>query len=215
MAVQCCCACMQGGGNHAAESTAKKKNMNKTPQYLRRACGTKGAGGGGTGRSKRADGGPQVAQKKNHNNEEQYPQRRVTTRGKGKGNGGHGGQEGGPTTGPEGNTPRKRKGAGRGRPVLGTRMGPGKAADPVGPRHRVVGGLGKKTRDAGKRGRDRKGRVARATRRLQGTRAAWEAAQEKGAGAGRERPVLGARNGPRMDEDPVGPRHRVAGGPVG
>ena len=36
-----------------------------------------------------------------------------------------------------------------------------------------------------------------------------------GKGAGRERPVLGARNGPRMDEDPVGPRHRVAGGPVG
>ena len=32
-----------------------------------------------------------------------------------------------------------------------------------------------------------------------------------GKGAGRERPVLGARNGPRMDEDPVGPRHRVAG----
>ena len=25
----------------------------------------------------------------------------------------------------------------------------------------------------------------------------------------------GAQNGPRMDEDPVGPRHRVAGGPVG
>ena len=24
-----------------------------------------------------------------------------------------------------------------------------------------------------------------------------------------------ARNGPRMDEDPVGPRHGVAGGPVG
>ena len=37
----------------------------------------------------------------------------------------------------------------------------------------------------------------------------------KGAGAGRERPVVGARNGPRMDQDPVGPRHRVAGGPVG
>ena len=36
-----------------------------------------------------------------------------------------------------------------------------------------------------------------------------------GKGAGRERPVLGARNGPGMDEDPVGPRHRVAGGPVG
>ena len=33
---------------------------------------------------------------------------------------------------------------------------------------------------------------------------------------GREkRPVLGARNGPRMDEDPVGRRRRVAGGPVG
>ena len=27
--------------------------------------------------------------------------------------------------------------------------------------------------------------------------------------------MLGARNGSRMDEDPVGPRHRVAGGPVG
>ena len=27
--------------------------------------------------------------------------------------------------------------------------------------------------------------------------------------------MLGARNGPRMDEDPGGPRHRVAGGPVG
>ena len=27
--------------------------------------------------------------------------------------------------------------------------------------------------------------------------------------------MLGAQNGPWMDEDPVGPRHRVAGGPVG
>ena len=27
--------------------------------------------------------------------------------------------------------------------------------------------------------------------------------------------MQGARNGPRMDEDPVGPRHWVAGGPVG
>ena len=27
--------------------------------------------------------------------------------------------------------------------------------------------------------------------------------------------MLGARNGPRMEEDPVGPRHRVAGDPVG
>ena len=29
------------------------------------------------------------------------------------------------------------------------------------------------------------------------------------------RPVLGARNSPRLDEDPVGPRHRVPGDPVG
>ena len=27
--------------------------------------------------------------------------------------------------------------------------------------------------------------------------------------------MLGAQSCPRMDEDPVGPRHRVAGGPVG
>ena len=27
--------------------------------------------------------------------------------------------------------------------------------------------------------------------------------------------MLGARNGPKMDEDPVGPRHGVAGGPLG
>ena len=27
--------------------------------------------------------------------------------------------------------------------------------------------------------------------------------------------MQGARNGPRMNEDPVGPRHWVAGGPVG
>ena len=58
-------------------------------------------------------------------------------------------------------------------------------------------------------------RVARATRRPQGTRTAWEAAQERGAGVGGERPVLGAQNGHRMDEDPVGPRHRAAGRPVG
>ena len=57
--------------------------------------------------------------------------------------------------------------------------------------------------------------VARAKRRPQGTRTAWEAEQERGVGAVGERPMLGAQNGPRMDEDPVGPRHRVAGGPVG
>ena len=36
-----------------------------------------------------------------------------------------------------------------------------------------------------------------------------------GKGAGRERTVLGARNGPWMEEAPVGQRHRVAGDPVG
>ena len=65
------------------------------------------------------------------------------------------------------------------------------------------------------KGRDRKGRVARATRRPQVTRTARETAQEGEAGEGGERPVLGAQHSPRMDEDPVGPRHRVAGGQVG
>ena len=27
--------------------------------------------------------------------------------------------------------------------------------------------------------------------------------------------MLGARSGPQIDEDPVGPRYRVAGGPLG
>ena len=62
---------------------------------------------------------------------------------------------------------------------------------------------------------DRKGQVARATRRPQVTRTARETAQERGAGEGWERPVLGAQHGSRMDEDLVGPRHTVAGGPVG
>ena len=57
--------------------------------------------------------------------------------------------------------------------------------------------------------------MARATRQPQGARTALEAAQDQGAGARGERPVLGARNGPQMEEDPVGPRHRVAGSPVG
>ena len=77
---------------------------------------------------------------------------------------------------------------------------------------------GKQTRTTPRsttRRRDRKGRVARATRRPQVTRTARETAQERGAGEGWERPVLGARNGPWMNEDPVGPRHGVAGGPVG
>ena len=34
-------------------------------------------------------------------------------------------------------------------------------------------------------------------------------------GKGREQPVLGAGNRPRMDEDLMGPRQGVAGGPVG
>ena len=63
--------------------------------------------------------------------------------------------------------------------------------------------------------RDRKRRVARATRRPQVTRTARETAQERGAGEGGERPVLGAQHSPQMEEEPVGPRHRVASGPVG
>ena len=34
-------------------------------------------------------------------------------------------------------------------------------------------------------------------------------------GAGTERPVLSARSGPRMEEAPVGQRHRVAGDLLG
>ena len=98
---------------------------------------------GDRGEAQTADGGPRVAQKKNHCNEEQHQQRQVTTWGKGKGNGGRGGQEEGPTRGPKGNTPSKRKGAGRGRPVLGSRTRPGKALDPVGPRQRVADGQNK------------------------------------------------------------------------
>ena len=104
--------------------------------------------------------------------------------------------------------------------MLSSRTGPGKAAHLVGPRRRVAGGpkkekKQKQKRDAGYRGRDRKGPVTRTTRRPEGTRTAWGAAQEYTAGAGGAQPVLGARNGPRMDENPVGPRHRVAGGLVG
>ena len=64
----------------------------------------------------------------------------MTRWGKGTGNGGRGGQEEGPTTGPEGSRPPKRKGAGRERPVLGTRNGPRMDEVPVGPRQRVAGG---------------------------------------------------------------------------
>ena len=60
--------------------------------------------------------------------------------GKGTGTGERGGQEEGPTTGPEGNTPPKRTQEGRERPVLGTRNGPGMEEEPVGPREMVAGG---------------------------------------------------------------------------
>ena len=69
-----------------------------------------------------------------------HQQQRVTRWGKGTGTGGHRAQEEGPPTGPEGNTPPKRKGAGRERPVVGTRNGPRMDEDPVGLRHRVAGG---------------------------------------------------------------------------
>ena len=59
--------------------------------------------------------------------------------GKGTRTGRSGGQEEGPTTGPEGKTPPKRKGEGRQRPVLGTRNTPRMEEDPVGPRQEVAG----------------------------------------------------------------------------
>ena len=87
--------------------------------------------------------------------------------------------------------------------MLGAQNGPRMDEDPVGPRHRVAGGpLGYKhgTRD-GMGPHNNPGDKAGAT--------------AQGKGAGREQPVLGARSSPEMDEDPVGPRYRVAGGPVG
>ena len=42
-----------------------------------------------------------------------------------------------------------------------------------------------------------------------------ETTAPKRTGTGRERTVLVARAGPRQDADPVGPRQRVAGGPMG
>ena len=89
--------------------------------------------------------------------------------------------------------------------MLGARNGPRIDEDLVGPRHGVAGGpVGYKhgMRD-GMGLQDSPGELARA------------AAQGEGTGAGRERPVLGARNGPWMEEAPVGQRHRVAGDPVG
>ena len=148
MAMQCFCACMQGGGTHAEKSTKKKKKQRTIPHSTKggRAAQSERAAVERDG-AKRADEGPRVAQKKSHSSEEQYQQPRVTTWGKGKGNGGRGGREERPTTGLEGNTPGKRKGAGRGGPELGTRTGLWKAADPVGPRQRVAGGPEKRKKN--------------------------------------------------------------------
>ena len=162
------------------EHGGKKTTTSNTPQRHRRASSTKRAGSGGTGRSKIGRQGTAAGAKKIGSTEEQYQQRRVTTRGNGKGHRGRGGQEEGPTRGPDGESPRKQKGAGRGRTVLGSRNGPRKAADLVGPRQRVAEGPKKKKKNRMQRkgGRDRKGQVTRSTRRPQGTRRAWEAAQE-------------------------------------
>ena len=75
----------------------------------------------------------------------------------------------------------------------------------MGPRHRVAGGLVRYKHGM----RDGKEPHNNPVEKAEA------AAQGKGAGAGRERPMLGARNRARMEEDPVGPRHRIAGGPVG
>ena len=124
----------------------KKNSCEQHPTAPKEGMRYKASGQRGNGTEQKGqtrDGG--WRKKKNHSSEEQYQQRRVTTWGKGKGNGGRGGQEEGPTTGPEGNTPRNRKEAGRGRPVLGTRTRLEKEADPVNPRQRVAGGPKKKT----------------------------------------------------------------------
>ena len=89
--------------------------------------------------------------------------------------------------------------------MLGARNGPRMDEDPVGRRHRVAGspvGYKHGMRD-GMGPQDSPGDEAGA------------AAQGKGTGAGRERPVLSARSGPRKEEAPVGQRHGVAGDPVG
>ena len=87
--------------------------------------------------------------------------------------------------------------------MLGAQNGPRMDEDPVGSRHRVAGGpMGYKHGM-----RDEMG--------LHNSPGDQAGAAAQGKSAGRERPVLGARNGPQMDDDPVGPRHRVAGGPVG
>ena len=57
--------------------TKETKNKKKTPQRLREKCGTKRAGGGGAGRSKRTDERPRVAQKKTQKKENNKKQQRT------------------------------------------------------------------------------------------------------------------------------------------
>ena len=161
------------------EHGEKKKTTSKTPQRHRRASRTKRAGSGGTGRSKEGRQGTAGGAKKNHSTEEQFQQRRVITWGNGKGHGGRGGREEGPTTGPDGKTPRNRKGAGRGRTVLGSRTGPGKAAwARAGELQAAQKKQKRKNGIQGKGDGTVKGQETRSTRPPQGTWSAWEVAQE-------------------------------------
>ena len=91
--------------------------------------------------------------------------------------------------------------------MLGLRTGPWKAADLVGPRQRVAGGP-KRNGMQGKGDGTEKGVWLEPNNGPRGL--GWHERRHRSKGR-----VLGARNGPRMEEDPVGPRHRVAGGPVG
>ena len=136
------------------------------------------------------------------------------------------GEEEEPATVPERNTPPKRQGAVRERRRLGAQNGPRTDEDPVGRRQRVAGGpLGYKHGMIRKGDRTEKGvrlglhdsprRMGRRGSPGVGRDGRRDVVQEARTGARRERPVLGARNGPRMHEDPVGPRDKVAGGPVG
>ena len=90
------------------------------------------------------------------------------------------------------------------------------------------GGANGQTRDRGLRAKKRQKQQRRVTRRGKGTSNGGRGGQEeetttgpeestppKRKGTGRERTVLVARASPRQDADPVGPRQRVAGGPVG
>ena len=103
------------GRMHSRKGGGRQKKDPAPPEGVRhRASRQQGNGKEQTGRQEIA-GGARKRKKQ---------QQQVTMGGKGTGTGGSGGQEEGPTTGPEGNTPPKRKGERRERPVLGTRSGP-------------------------------------------------------------------------------------------